>query len=196
MPDKIEQLYHSRSPTLWGSGRAGDTCPEESPTNSRINRAASLYSGIPTFSVANFSHVVGLDIVPCRGESRKGLAMEQWFGVFLVGGRYGGNLTWRKQDYSVEFVLGVPFSVGSLRKMHRWFTESLEPCYLQWLAYVKQPGVRCSDQTTFCIDGTHVLAKDSSKLGTCLRTYLKASTRSSAELKQLLGENFDGILRA
>jgi hypothetical protein len=30
---------------------------------------------------------------------------------------------------------------------------SLEPSYEQWLAYVKEPGVRCVDETTYCIDG-------------------------------------------
>ena len=35
---------------------------------------------------------------------------------------YGGNLTWRKQEYFVEYILGVPISQGSLAKMHRWFT--------------------------------------------------------------------------
>ncbi len=43
-----------------------------------------------------------------------------------------------------------PFALGSLAKMHRWFTESLEPSYQQWLSYVKQPGVRCVDETTYC----------------------------------------------
>jgi len=36
---------------------------------------------------------------------------------------YGGNLTWRKQEYFVEHVLGVPISQGSLAKMHQWFQE-------------------------------------------------------------------------
>ncbi len=45
---------------------------------------------------------------------------------------------------------GVPISQGSLAKMQRWFTESLEPSYQQWLSYVKQPGVRCVDETTYC----------------------------------------------
>ncbi len=33
----------------------------------------------------------------------------------------------RKQEYFVEYVLGVPISQGSLAKMQRWFQESLEP---------------------------------------------------------------------
>jgi len=35
--------------------------------------------------------------------------------------------------------------------MHQWFQESLEPSYQQWLAYIQ--GVRCVDETTYCIDG-------------------------------------------
>ncbi len=66
---------------------------------------------------------------------------------------YGGNLTWRKQEYVVEYVFGVPISQGSLAKMQRWFQSSLEPDYQQWLSYVKQPGVRCDCETTYCIDG-------------------------------------------
>ena len=53
---------------------------------------------------------------------------------FSYGGRlcsvvgwlgYGGNLTWRKQEYFVEYVLGVPISQGSLAKMQRWFQSWL-----------------------------------------------------------------------
>ncbi len=62
---------------------------------------------------------------------------------------YGGNLTWRKQKYFIEHALGIPISQGSLAKMQRWFSESLKPSYEQWLAYVKQPGVRCVDETTY-----------------------------------------------
>ncbi len=120
---------------------------------------------------------------------------------FSYGGRlcsivgwlgYGGNLTWRKQEYFVEYVLGVPISQGSLAKMQHWFQESLEPIYQQWLTYVKQPGVRCVDETTYCIDGIKywlwVATSD------CVCVLLLASTRSSAELKRLLGEDFNGIL--
>ncbi len=120
---------------------------------------------------------------------------------FSYGGRlcsivgwlgYGGNLTWRKQEYFVEHVLGVPISQGSLAKMHHWFQESLEPSYQKWLAYVQQPGVRCVDETTYCIDGIKYwlwVATSDTVLGLLL-----APTRSSAELNQLLGENFAGIL--
>ena len=120
---------------------------------------------------------------------------------FSYGGRlcsivgwlgYGGNLTWRKQEYFVEYVLGVPISQGSLAKMQRWFQSSLEPCYQKWLAYVKQPGVRCVDETTYCIDGIKYWLWVATSDKVCV--LLLAPTRSSAELKQLLGENFDGIL--
>ncbi len=120
---------------------------------------------------------------------------------FSYGGRlcsivgwlgYGGNLTWRKQEYFVEYVLGVPISQGSLAKMQRWFQESLEPIYQQWLTYVKQPGVRCVDETTYCIDGIKYWLWVATSDRVCV--LLLAPTRSSAELKRLLGEDFDGIL--
>ena len=120
---------------------------------------------------------------------------------FSYGGRlcsivgwlgYGGNLTWRKQEYFVEHVLGVPISQGSLAKMHQWFQESLEPSYQQWLAYIQQPGVRCVDETTYCIDGIKYWLWVATSNQVC--ALLLAPTRSSAELKQLLGENFEGIL--
>lgn len=105
---------------------------------------------------------------------------------------YGGNLTWRKQEYFIEHVLGIPISQGSLAKMQRWFTESLEPSYEQWLAYVKQPGVRCVDETTYCIDGIKYWLWVATSLEVCV--LLLAPTRGSAEVKKLLGENFEGIL--
>ena len=70
---------------------------------------------------------------------------------FSYGGRlssvigwlgYGGNLTWHKQKYVIESIFQVPISQGSLAKMHRWFIESLEPQYQQWLQWVQEPGVR------------------------------------------------------
>ena len=112
--------------------------------------------------------------------------------VLWAGAWYGGNLTWRKQEYFVEHVLGVPISQGSLAKMHQWFQESLEPSYQQWLAYIQQPGVRCVDETTYCIDGIKYWLWVATSNQVC--ALLLAPTRSSAELKQLLGENFEGIL--
>ena len=120
---------------------------------------------------------------------------------FSYGGRlcsvvgwlgYGGNLPWRKQEYFVEHVLGVPISQGSLAKMQRYFQESLQPIYQQWLSYVQQPGVRCVDETTYCIDGIKYWLWVATSDRVCV--LLLAPTRSSAQLKQLLGENFEGIL--
>jgi transposase len=120
---------------------------------------------------------------------------------FSYGGRlcsvvgwlgYGGNLPWRKQEYFVEHVLGVPISQGSLAKMQRYFQESLQPIYQQWLSYVQQPGVRCVDETTYCIDGIKYWLWVATSDQVCV--LLLAPTRSSAELKQLLGEDFSGIL--
>lgn len=120
---------------------------------------------------------------------------------FSYGGRlcsivgwlgYGGNLTWRKQEYFVEHVLGVPISQGSLAKMHHWFQESLEPSYRKWLAYVQQPGVRCVDETTYCIDGIKYWLWVATSDKVC--ALLLAHTRSSAELEKLLGKDFEGIL--
>ncbi len=42
----------------------------------------------------------------------------------VVGWRLNGG-NWRKQEYFVEHVLGLPISQGSLAKMHRWFTLEL-----------------------------------------------------------------------
>jgi DNA-binding protein H-NS len=120
---------------------------------------------------------------------------------FSYGGRlcsivgwlgYGGNLTWRKQEYFVEYVLGVPISQGSLAKMQRWFQESLEPSYQQWLTYIRQPGVRCVDETTYCIDGIKYWLWVATSEQVC--ALMLAPTRSSAELEKLLGADFEGIL--
>ena len=105
---------------------------------------------------------------------------------------YGGNLSWRKQEYFVEHVLGVPISQGSLAKMQRYFQQSLQPIYQQWLEVVQQPGVRCVDETTYCIDGIKYWLWVATSDKVCV--LLLAPTRSSAELKKLLGEDFKGIL--
>ena len=128
---------------------------------------------------------------------------------FSYGGRlcsivgwlgYGGNLTWRKQEYFIEYVLGIPISQGSLSKMHRWFSESLEPIYKKWLSYIQQPGVRCVDElrqqrrrlTTYCIDGIKYWLWVATSKQVC--ALMLAPTRSSAELEKLLGADFEGIL--
>ncbi|GAC1460845.1 MAG: hypothetical protein NVSMB70_06590 [Chamaesiphon sp.] len=76
--------------------------------------------------------------------------------------------------------------------MQRYFQQSLEPIYQQWLTYVQQPGVRCVDETTYCIDGIKYWLWVATSDQVCV--LLLAPTRSSAELKQLLGEDFKGIL--
>ncbi len=120
---------------------------------------------------------------------------------FSYGGRlcsivgwlgYGGNLPWRKQEYFIEYVLGVPISQGSLAKMQRWFQESLEPSYQKWLSYIQQPGVRCVDETTYCIDGIKYWLWVATSDQVC--ALMLAPTRSSAELQKLLGSDFEGIL--
>ena len=120
---------------------------------------------------------------------------------FSYGGRlcsivgwlgYGGNLTWRKQEYFVEYVLGVPISQGSLAKMQRWFAESLEPSYQQWLRYIREPGIRCVDETTYCIDGIKYWLWVATSETVC--ALMLAPSRSSAELEKLLGKDFEGIL--
>jgi DNA-binding protein H-NS len=113
---------------------------------------------------------------------------------FSYGGRlcsivgwlgYGGNLTWRKQEYFIEYVLGIPISQGSLAKIPKWFQESLKPSYQQWLSYIQQPGVRCVDETTYCIDGIKYWLWVATSEKICV--LMLAPTRSSAELEKLLG---------
>lgn len=98
----------------------------------------------------------------------------------------------RKQAYVLEHMFGVQISQGSLAKMHKWFLESLEPSYQQWREWVQQPGVRCVDETTYCVEGVKHWLWVATSNQACI--ILLAPTRSSAELKQLLGENFEGIL--
>ena len=59
----------------------------------------------------------------------------------------------RKQELEVEQVLAVPISQGSLAQMQRYFKVCFGSIYQQWLTYVPQPGVRCVDRTTYCMDG-------------------------------------------
>ncbi len=51
---------------------------------------------------------------------------------------------------------------------------------------------RCVDETTYCIDGIKYWLWVATSDKVCV--LLLAPTRGSAELKRLLGENFDGIL--
>lgn len=105
---------------------------------------------------------------------------------------YGGNLTWQKQRYLVETVFGIPLSQGSLSKMHQWFCESLYPSYEQWWALIQEPGVRCLDETSYRLDGVNYWVWVATSSDVCVM--LLAPSRSSAEVKALLGENFNGIL--
>lgn len=68
----------------------------------------------------------------------------------------------------------------------------MQPIYQQWLSYVQQPGVRCVDETTYCIDGIKHWLWVATSDRVCV--ILLVPTRSRAELKQLLGQDFEGIL--
>jgi uncharacterized protein YhaN len=105
---------------------------------------------------------------------------------------YGGHLAWAKQRYLVETIFGVPLSQGSLAKMHQWFCESLHPVYEQWWSWVQQPGVRCVDETSYRIDGVTYWMWVATSAKVCV--LFLAPTRSSAEVKSLLGADFAGIL--
>jgi hypothetical protein len=105
---------------------------------------------------------------------------------------YGGHLSWAKQRYLVETILGIPLSQGSLAKMHEWFCQSLYPSYEQWWQYIQQPGVRCVDETSYRLDGVNYWMWVATSDTVCV--LFLAPTRSSQELQSLLGENFEGIL--
>jgi hypothetical protein len=105
---------------------------------------------------------------------------------------YGGHLPWLKQRYLVETVFGIPLSQGSLAKMHQWFCQSLQPAYEQWWEWVQQPGVRCVDETSYRIDGITYWMWVATSERVCV--LFLAPTRSSAEVRSLLGEDFAGIL--
>ena len=105
---------------------------------------------------------------------------------------YGGNLSWSKQRYVVERIFGVPMSQGRLAKVHQWFCAALQPAYEPWWRWIQQPGVRCVDETSYRVNGVNhwiwiAVAPE------CCVLFL-APTRSSAEVKTLLGEDFAGIL--
>jgi len=105
---------------------------------------------------------------------------------------YGGHLSWAKQRYLVETVFGIPLSQGSLAKMHQWFCESLYPSYEQWWELIQQPGVRCVDETGYRLNGVNYWLWVATSPQACV--LFLAPTRSSAEVKSLLGEDFNGIL--
>ncbi len=105
---------------------------------------------------------------------------------------YGGHLSWFKQRFLVETIFGIPLSQGSLAKMHQWFCESLYPSYEQWWGWIQQPGVRCVDETSYRLDGVTYWMWIATSKEVCI--LLLAPTRSSQEVKAMLGENFEGIL--
>ena len=77
-------------------------------------------------------------ICGCSGYSPLPLGVKEGFSYgarlsSIVGWLgYGGNLTWRKQEYLIEYVFAIPLSQGSLAKMHKWFQETLEPLTHEW----------------------------------------------------------------
>ena len=190
-PDRIIELQPARCPVCQAGVKALAAGPTkvqqvaelvEQPVEIREYRRSlcqcvdcnwSGYSQLPPSVIEGFSY--GSRLCSVVG----------WLG-------YGGNLPWRKQEYFVEHVLGVPISQGSLAKMQRYFQQSLQPIYQQWLTYVQQPGVRCVDETTYCIDGIKYWLWVATSERVCV--LLLAPTRSSAELQQLLGQDFEGIL--
>lgn len=105
---------------------------------------------------------------------------------------YGGHLSWNKQRYVVGTIFGIPLSQGSLSKMHQWFCQSLYPSYEQWWQYIQQPGVRCVDETSYRLNGVNYWLWVATSDDICVM--FLAPSRSSAEVKSLLGENFNGIL--
>lgn len=105
---------------------------------------------------------------------------------------YGGHLSWSKQRYLIETILGIPLSQGSLAKMHQWFCRSLYPSYEQWWSLVQLPGVRCVDETSYRLNGINYWIWVATSAEVCV--LFLAPTRSSAEVKSLLGEDFCGIL--
>jgi transposase len=124
----------------------------------------------------------------CRSDFSYGALLSSlvgWLG-------YGGNLPWRKQRYLVESVFGIPLSQGSLAKMHQWFCGGLQPAYEQWWAWIQEPGVRCVDETSYRLNGVLHWMWVATSAQVCVLFF--APTRSTAEVKALLGEEFAGIL--
>jgi transposase len=124
----------------------------------------------------------------CRSDFSYGALLSSlvgWLG-------YGGHLSWAKQRYLVETIFRIPLSQGSLSKMHQWFCESLYPSYEQWWELIQQPGVRCVDETGYRLSGINYWLWVATSDQACV--LFLAPTRSSAEVKSLLGEDFNGIL--
>ena len=92
----------------------------------------------------------------------------------------------------VESIFGVPMSQGSLAKVHQWFCAALHPAYEPWWRWIQQPGVRCVDETRYRVNGVNHWIWIATAPECCV--LFLAPTRSSAEVKTLLGEDFAGIL--
>lgn len=105
---------------------------------------------------------------------------------------YGGHLSWHKQRYVVETIFKIPLSQGSLAKMHQWFCQSLYPSYEHWWQSIQQPGVRCLDETSYRLDGVNYWLWVATGDQVCVM--FLAPSRSSSQVKSLLGEDFAGIL--
>ncbi|EAM50311.1 IS66-like element ISCwa4 family transposase [Crocosphaera watsonii] len=190
-PDKIVPLELENCPVCGGSVERDEVVPEkvqqvaevvDQPIEIREYRRGfykcpscgwSDYSPVPLGVKEGFSYGARLS------------SIVGWLG-------YGGNLTWRKQEHFIEYVFGIPISQGSLAKMHKWFQESLEPLTKKWLKYIQQPGIRCVDETSYCIDGIKYWVWVATSNEVCV--LILAPTRSSAEVEKLLGADFKGIL--
>ena len=105
---------------------------------------------------------------------------------------YGGHLSWSKQRFLVQTIFEIPLSQGSLSKMHCWFTQSLYPSYEQWWKWIQQPGVRCVDETSYRLNGVNYWMWVATSEQACV--LFLAPSRSSKEVKSLLGEDFKGII--
>lgn len=92
----------------------------------------------------------------------------------------------------VESIFGIPMSQGSLAKLHQWFCAALQPAYEQWWDWIQQPGVRCVDETSYRLNGVNHWIWIATAPECCVLLF--APTRSSVEVKTLLGEDFAGVL--
>jgi transposase len=105
---------------------------------------------------------------------------------------YGGHLSWSKQRFLVQTIFQIPLSEGSLSKMHHWFCQRLYPSYEQGWESIQKPGVRCVDETSYRLNGVNYWMWVATSKRACM--LFLAPSRSSEEVKSLLGENFSGIL--
>lgn len=190
-PDQIISLELENCPVCGGTVEQNEVAPEkvqqvaevvEQPIE--IKEYRRPLSQCPICGWSGYSHLP-LGVKEGFSYGARLSSIVGWLG-------YGGNLTWRKQEHFIEYVFGIPISQGSLAKMHKWFQESLDPLTSQWLKYIQQPGIRCVDETTYCIDGIKYWVWVATSNEVCV--LMLAPTRSSAEVEKLLGTDFEGIL--